>query len=273
MLFSLLVYYGPEIGTTDIPTSCTKNTLKTTVQCSLQANFKPVSTIIKFVRILIIEDEYKIARALKEGLEMESFAVDVAYNGIDGLNTVLNEDYDLIILDLMLPGLDGVNVCQKIRQAGNYVPVLMLTAKSQDRDIALGLNRGADDYLAKPFSFEVLLARVRALLRRPHNLLSEVLIVADLTLDTASKLVSRSGKPILLSATEYALLEYLLRNENKVLSKNNIMTHVWNFDADILPNTVEVFIAFLRAKVDKPFTGPKLIQTVRGFGYRLGSSK
>jgi len=133
-----------------------------------------------------------------------------------------------------------------------------------------GLNAGADDYVIKPFSFEELLARVKALLRRPHESLGEILKVADLTLDTTSKEVRRAKQAIQLSSKEYALLEYLMRNKDKVLSKNNLMTHVWDFDADILPNTVEVFITYLRAKIDKPFKGPKLIQTVRGFGYKIG---
>jgi two-component system copper resistance phosphate regulon response regulator CusR len=224
------------------------------------------------MRILVVEDEHKIAQALKDGLEQESYAVDVAYDGEAGLNTALSDDYDLIILDVMLPKLNGFEVCQKLRAATNHTPVLMLTARSQDRDIVQGLNTGADDYLAKPFSFEVLLARVKALLRRPPDSLGEVLRVADLSLDTVAKQVERAGRPIKLSAKEYALLEYLLRNQNKVLSKNNIITHVWDFDANILPNTVEVFIAYLRAKVDKPFNGPPLIQTVRGFGYKLGAA-
>ena len=222
------------------------------------------------MRILIVEDEHKIAQALKDGLEQEAYAVDVAYDGETGLNTALNDDYDLIILDVMLPELDGLEVCKRIRAAGNHTPILMLTARDQNRDVVQGLNKGADDYLAKPFSFEVLLARIRALLRRPQDTLGETLQVADLSLNTVTKEVKRAGRPITLSAKEYALLEYLLRNERRVLSKNNIMTHVWNFDADILPNTVEVFIAYLRAKIDKPFDGPPLIQTVRGFGYKLG---
>jgi DNA-binding response OmpR family regulator len=225
------------------------------------------------MRILVVEDEHKIAQALKEGLEQESYAVDVARDGEAGLNAALNDEYDLVILDVMMPKLDGFAVCQQMRAADNHTPVLMLTAKDQNRDIVQGLNTGADDYLAKPFSFEVLLARVKALLRRPHDKLGEVLRVADLSLDTVSKSVERDGRAIRLSTKEYALLEYLLRNENRVLSKNNIMTHVWDFDADILPNTVEVFVAYLRAKVDKPFAGPKLIQTVRGFGYKLGEVK
>jgi DNA-binding response OmpR family regulator len=225
------------------------------------------------MRLLLVEDEHKIAQAIKEGLEQESYAVDVAYDGEAGLNTALNDDYDLIILDIMLPKLSGLTVCHQLREAGNHTPVLMLTARDQNRDIIQGLNNGADDYLPKPFSFEVLLARLRALLRRPSESLGETLQVADLTLNTVTKEVRRSGRSIKLSAKEYALLEYLLRNEHKVLSKNNIMTHVWDFDADILPNTVEVFIAYLRAKVDKPFKGPSLIQTVRGFGYKLGPAR
>ena len=225
------------------------------------------------MRILLVEDEHKIAQAIREGLEQEAYAVDVAYDGEAGLNTALNDDYDAIILDVMLPKQSGLTVCSKIRAAGNHTPILMLTARDQNRDIVQGLDNGADDYLPKPFSFEVLLARLRALLRRPAESLSETLQVADLTLNTVTKEVHRSGQSIQLSAKEYALLEYLLRNEYKVLSKNNIMTHVWDFDADILPNTVEVFIAYLRAKIDKPFQGPSLIQTVRGFGYKLGPAR
>jgi two-component system copper resistance phosphate regulon response regulator CusR len=173
-------------------------------------------------------------------------------------------------LDVMLPSMDGYTVAAKLREAGNSVPILMLTARGQNQEIVQGLNSGADDYLPKPFSFEVLLARVRALLRRPPETISEVLQSGDLTLDTAKKETRRDGKLISLSTKEYALLEYLMRNQDQVVSKDMIISHVWNFDADILPNTVEVFIAYLRAKVDKPFSGPALIQTVRGFGYRIG---
>jgi two-component system copper resistance phosphate regulon response regulator CusR len=223
------------------------------------------------MRVLVIEDEHKIANAVKDGLASEAFAVDIAYDGQEGLNAALFEDYDLIVLDRMLPGgMDGIEICQKLRGEGKHMPVLILTAKDQVRDRVAGLNAGADDYLVKPFSFEELLARVKALLRRPHDSLGETLQVADLTLDTVAKEVRRNDQPVQLSSKEYALLEYLLRNKNKVLSKNNIMTHVWDFDADILPNTVEVFMTYLRAKIDKPFGGPRLIQTVRGFGYKIG---
>lgn len=223
------------------------------------------------MKILVVEDEHKIANAVRSGLQQESYAVDVIYDGEEGLNAAIYDEYDLIILDIMLPGKSGLEICRELRAKGNHTPILMLTAKDQNRDVVQGLDAGADDYLIKPFSFEVLLARVRALLRRPHDSLGEVLEADDLKLDTRSKEVTRAGKPIQLSSKEYALLEYLLRNKNKVLSKNNIMGHVWDFDADILPNTVEVFIAYLRAKVDRPFKGQDLIQTVRGFGYKISA--
>lgn len=222
------------------------------------------------MRILVVEDEKRIAAALKEGLMQESYAVDVALDGEDGFAAARAEDYDLIILDVMLPGMDGLTICRKLRVEGKSTPVLMLTARGQIRDIVQGLDTGADDYLAKPFSFEVLLARVRALLRRPTESAGEILRSADLALEPAAHKVTRAGQTVTLSSKEYALLEYLLRNKGKVLSKNNIISHVWDFDADILPNTVEVFVTYLRAKIDKPFKPrPALIQTVRGFGYRL----
>jgi two-component system OmpR family response regulator len=221
------------------------------------------------MRILVVDDEKRIAQAIKEGLEQESYAVDIEYDGEDGLNAALGEDYDLIMLDVMMPIMNGYEVCSKLREAGVKVPVLMLTAKDNDKDIVLGLDSGADDYLAKPFSFEVLLARVRALLRRPRTALPELLTAGNLSLDPATKIVKRSGQNIKLSAKEYAILEYLMRNKGQILSKNNIMSHVWDFDSDILPNNIEVFITYLRAKIDKPFNEPPLIQTVRGFGYKL----
>ncbi|MEO6761565.1 MAG: response regulator transcription factor [Candidatus Saccharimonadales bacterium] len=221
------------------------------------------------MRILIVEDEHRIAHAVKEGLEQETYAVDVCYDGQEGYLAASSEDYDLVILDVMMPRMDGIEVLRKLREEGNHTPVLLLTAKDQSRDIAHGLNSGADDYLAKPFAFEVLLARVRALLRRPHDVLGEVLVAGDLSLDSINHVVKRTDRNILLSGKEYAVLEYLLRNRGKVLSKHNIMAHVWDFDADILPNNVEVFIAYLRAKIDKPFAGPRLIKTIRGFGYKI----
>jgi DNA-binding response OmpR family regulator len=223
------------------------------------------------MRILVVEDEHKIAQALKRGLEQEHYAVDLAFDGEDGLASALAEPYDLIVLDRMLPGRDGVSVCQELRNSGNHTPILMLTAKDHVRDRVAGLDAGADDYLVKPFSFEELLARMRALLRRPHDAVHTVLEVADLQLDTANYTVVRAGTPITLSSKEFALLEYLMRNQGRVLSKDTIMSHVWDFDADILPNTVEVYIGYLRNKIDKPFKGPPLIHTRRGFGYTLGT--
>lgn len=220
------------------------------------------------MRILVVEDEHRIARAIKEGLEQETYAVDIEFDGESGYGAASAESYDLIILDVMMPGMDGYEVCRRLRADGNHTPIIMLTAKDQTKDVVRGLDTGADDYLPKPFAFEVLLARVRALLRRPAQALGESLVVGDLVLDTITKQVTRAGKPVRLSSKEYALLEYLMRNQGRILSKNNIISHVWDFDADILPNTVEVFMAYLRTKVDKPFKQP-LLHTVRGFGYKI----
>ena len=223
------------------------------------------------MRILVVEDEHKIANAVKQGLEQESYAVDVAYDADEGLSSALTGEYDLIVLDRMLPGLvEGLDIAKEVRANSIHAPIIMLTAKDQIHDRVSGLNAGADDYLVKPFAFEELLARIRALLRRPQDTLSSLLRIDDLTLDTVNYEVKRAGRKVSLSAKEYALLEYLLRNQNRVMSKHNLITHVWDYDADILPNTVEVYIGYLRNKIDKPFRGPALIHTVRGFGYKLG---
>lgn len=220
------------------------------------------------MRVLLIEDDVTITRLLKEGLEDESYAVDVANDGSEGYRTAAADDYDVIILDIMLPGMNGYEVCRSLRNDGNKTPILMLTARDAERDIVEGLDTGADDYLAKPFSFDVLLARIRALLRRPNEKLEEILQVGDLKLDPSSKKVTRASQEISLTAKEYGVLEYLMRNKGKVLSKEQIISHVWDFDADVLPNNVELFIMFLRRKIDKPFKS-KLIHTVSGFGYKL----
>jgi len=223
------------------------------------------------MRILVVEDEHKIANSVKKGLEQESYAVDVAYDGIEGFNLASTEDYDVIVLDLMLPGMDGMELCRKLRGKKKHTPVLMLTAKSQLNDKVEGLNSGADDYLVKPFAFEELLARIRALTRRPSNHIGAILEMGDLRLDTLAFGVERAGRRIVLSRTEFALLEYLLRHPNRTLTKDQIIGHVWDYDADVLPNTVEVYIGYLRHKIDKPFkNSPPLIHTVRGFGYRIG---
>ncbi len=223
------------------------------------------------MRILVVEDEHKIANAVKRGLEQQSYAVDIAYDGDRGLTMATTEPYDLIILDRMLPGaVDGLGILQKLRDEHNHVPVLLLTAKDKVLDRAFGLNSGADDYLVKPFAFVELIARVRALLRRPKKTTSVKLSYDDLVLDPESLLVERANQPVELTAKEFALLEYFMRNPERVVTKDSLIQHVWNYDADVLPNTVEVYIGYLRSKVDKPFQSPELIHTKRGFGYYFG---
>lgn len=222
------------------------------------------------MRILIIEDDHKIANAIKKGLEQESFAVDASYDGKDGFGQATTINYDLIILDRMLPEIDGVQICKILREKKIMTPILILTAKDKVQDRVDGLNAGADDYLVKPFAFEELLARVRALLRRPEKINDNILRVKDLELDSVKFDVKRDGKKIKLSAKEFALLEYLMRNPGRILTKDNIISHVWDYDADILPNTVEVYIRYLRNKIDNKFKQkPPLIHTARGFGYKL----
>ncbi len=223
------------------------------------------------MRILVVEDEHLIANSIKKGLEQERYAVDVAYSGDDGFDLASTEDYDVIVLDLMLPGMDGITVCRQLREKKIHTPILILTAKGQIQDKVTGLDSGADDYLTKPFSFEELLARVRALSRRPKAALDATLTVGNLKLNPVSFEVRRGDKGIRLSSKEFALLEYLIRNANKILTKDQIIGHVWDYDSDILPNTVEVYIRNLRNKIDLPFKGEKpLIETLRGFGYRIG---
>ena len=223
------------------------------------------------MRVLIIEDEHKIANAVKRGLEHESYAVDIVYDGIEGYDMAAVEKYDCIILDLMLPGMDGIEICKKLRGKNIQTPILMLTAKSQLEDKVSGFNNGADDYLIKPFALAELLARVKALTRRPQNSVGTVLTVSDLTLDTINFEVDRDGKKIRLSNKEYALLEYLMCHKNQVVTKEQIISHVWDYDADVLPNSVEVYIRHLRKKIDEPFRKP-LIHTIKGFGgYKLSS--
>jgi len=223
------------------------------------------------MRILVVEDEHRIANSIKKGLEQEKYAVDVAYTGPNGFDLASTEEYDLIILDLMLPEMDGLTICRELRKSKIHTPILILTAKGQIQDKVEGLDSGADDYLIKPFSFEELLARIRALSRRPKNSLSEILTVKDLTLDTKQYSVKRNNKSIRLSVKEFSLLEYLMKSAGKIVSKNQIIDHVWDYDANILPNTVEVYIRNLRNKIDAPFKNKKpLIQTIRGFGYKIG---
>ena len=220
------------------------------------------------MRILIVEDEKKLASAMKRALELQKYAVDVANSGPDGLDFAIGEKFNLIILDVMLPGMDGVEICKRIREEGIHTPILILTAKGQVSDKVLGLDVGADDYMVKPFSFEELFARIRALVRRPPYTTDPVVRVKDLTLDPATFTVKRDGKAINLSTKEYSMLEYLMRNKNAVLTREQIIAHVWNYDADVLPTTVEVHMKHLRDKIDSPFESP-LIKTVRGRGYTI----
>ena len=220
-------------------------------------------------KILLVEDESKIANAVSRGLKYEGFEVSIASDGEEALILGKDEEFDCIVLDRMLPLKEGVEVCKELRESNIKTPIIMLTAKSGVNDKIEGLDAGADDYLAKPFSLDELLARIRALLRRPNVILNEEIKVGDLILNTTTFEAKRNGKTIILSKKEYDLLEYLMRNANKTISKEKIINHVWDFDSDILPNTVEVYMGYLRNKIDKPFKDKKMLQTVRGFGYKI----
>ena len=220
-------------------------------------------------KILLVEDESKIANAVARGLKYEGFEVSIASDGEEALILGKDEEFDCIVLDRMLPLKEGVEVCKELRESNIKTPIIMLTAKSGVNDKIEGLDAGADDYLAKPFSLDELLARIRALLRRPNVILNEEIKVGDLVLNTTTFEAKRNGKTIILSKKEYDLLEYLMRNANKTISKEKIINYVWDFDSDILPNTVEVYMGYLRNKIDKPFKDKKMLQTVRGFGYKI----
>lgn len=225
------------------------------------------------MHILIIEDEPKIASAVKRGLELKGFAVDAVHDADTGYTHALDASYDAIVLDRMLPGsMDGIALCQKLRDEGIQTPVLMLTARGTIGDRVEGLNSGADDYLIKPFSFDELTARVRALLRRPRVHVGTLLAVGELTLDTNTYEVIRGKTSIKLSHKEFSLLEYLMHYPGQIITKDMIIKHVWDQDADILPNTIEVYVGYLRNKIDRPFPkSPPLLHTMRGFGYKLSA--
>jgi heavy metal response regulator len=220
------------------------------------------------MRILVVEDEEKVASFIRKGLQEEHYAVDVALDGEEGLTMAQINPYDLVILDLMLPKLDGFRVLQRMRNDGVDAPVLVLTARDGVGDKVRGLDLGADDYLTKPFAFAELLARVRAILRRGRPQRAPVLKVADLTLDPASRRVMRAGKTIELTAKEFALLEYLMRHPGQVLTRTMISEHVWDQSFDSYTNVIDVYVNYLRKKIDQGFE-PKLIQTIRGVGYVL----
>ncbi|WP_073949797.1 response regulator [Streptomyces kebangsaanensis] len=220
------------------------------------------------MRLLIVEDEKRLATALARGLAAEGFVVDLAHDGVTGLHRAQEREYDLIVLDIMLPGLNGYRICAQLRAAGNDTPILMLTAKDGEYDEAEGLDTGADDYLTKPFSYVVLQARIRALLRRRTRAVGPLLRIGDLTVDPGAKRVERSGRNITLTTKEFAVLEHLTLRAGQVVSKTDILEHVWDFAHSRDPNIVEVYISALRRKIDVPF-GRRSITTVRGAGYRL----
>jgi two-component system OmpR family response regulator len=223
------------------------------------------------MRVLVVEDETRLAAALANGLRSEGHSVDVAPDGAEGLWYAEENEYDVIVLDLMLPVVSGYEVCKRLRQRQDWTPILMLTARDADTDMVDGLDSGADDYVTKPFSFDVLLARLRSLARRNVTERPTTVRVADLELDPATRHVRRAGQELEVTAREFAVLELLMRNQGAVVTKAQLIGAVWGFDFDGDPNIVEVYVGRLRRKVDKPF-GLETIETVRGSGYRIRAS-
>lgn len=224
------------------------------------------------MRILVVEDDAKMAELLRRGLSTEGHSVDIAGDGLKGLEKGQSMPFDAIVLDIMLAGLDGLSVARRLRSGGVRAPILMLTARDSVPDIVRGLDVGADDYLTKPFSFEVLAARLRVIARRNARGSGPVLQVADLTLDTQTHEVHRGGRPILLTRTEFVLLDYLMRRAGRVVSRDDLIEAVWGIDRDVESNTLDVFIFQLRSKLETGGTG-RLVQTVRGFGYTIRESE
>ena len=222
------------------------------------------------MRVLVVEDERPLAGGIKRGLEAEGFAVDLAYDGSDGLERANDGDYDAIVLDIMLPGMNGYKVCSSLREGGNWTPIIMLTAKDGELDEAEALDTGADDFLSKPFSYIVLVARIRALLRRGGRERPPVLEVGDLRLDPAAHRAWRGEVEVTLTPRQFSLLEYLMRKAGEVVSKAEILEHVWDYAFEGDPNIVEVYVRHLRKRIDEPF-GRNAIQTVRLVGYRLAA--
>jgi len=221
------------------------------------------------MKILVVEDEHRIASSIKKGLELEGYTIDVAYDGEEGFDLAATGDYDVIVLDLMLPKMSGIELCQALRGEEKVeTPVLMLTAKGELDNKVEGFKAGADDYLVKPFAFVELLARIKALAKRPKKRVDEELKVGDLVLNRGSFEVKRGKRKIELSRKEFSLLEYLMRHQGRIVSKEQIINQVWSYEADVLPNTVEVYIGYLRKKIEGKGE-KKLLKTVRGFGYKI----
>ncbi len=224
------------------------------------------------MRILVVEDERKVASFIKKGLEEERYIVDTANDGVTGLEMAMNNEFDAILLDVMLPGKDGFTVLKELREAGVSTPIMMLTARGTTDDRVMGLNLGADDYLPKPFSFEELTARLRSILRRSSPDKTTKLQCADLVLDTVSHLAYRFNKEIELTTKEYALLEYLMKNKDRILSRSTITQHVWKHNFDPESNIIDVYIKRLRSKIEREDSSSQLIQSIRGVGYRIRDS-
>ena len=220
------------------------------------------------MRVLVVDDEQRLAAALRRGLEAEGIAVDVAHTGTDGLWMARENDYDVLVLDIMMPGMSGYTLCRTLRDEEDWTPILMLTAKDGDWDQIEALDTGADDFLTKPFSFQVLLARLRSLVRRGTRERPVVLEAGDLRVDPASRSVTRGETAVTLTSREFAVLEYLMRRKGEAVSQSEILANVWDFDFDGDPNIVEVYIRHLRNKLDRPFERAS-IETLRGAGYRL----
>jgi two-component system OmpR family response regulator len=220
------------------------------------------------MRLLVVEDDVKLARALERGLQREGYAVDVADTGDDALSQATTNDYDAVVLDVMLPGLDGFAVCREMRRSERWAPVLMLTARDQVSDRIRGLDAGADDYLVKPFDFGELLARLRALIRRGPSERAPVLEVGDLRIDPAARVVTRGGKQVELTVREFALLHFLAQRAGEVVSREQLLEHVWDNAEEGSTNVVDVYVGYLRNKLERPFRG-KIFRTVRGIGFML----
>jgi DNA-binding response OmpR family regulator len=221
------------------------------------------------MRVLLVEDNRRLSLSLKTSLIEEGYAVDTALDGKEGLDLAVYTTYDVIILDVMLPGMNGLEVCRDLRRQGIKTPILLLTARDAVEDRVKGLDSGADDYLVKPFAMSELLARLRALLRREAPSKSGLLQVGDLVIDPATHFVERNGEDIKLTAREYTLLEYFMRHPNQLITREMVENHLWNYDFESISNVVDVYVRRLRRKIDDPFEDPKMLETVRGAGYRL----
>ncbi|MBN9386657.1 MAG: response regulator transcription factor [Chloroflexi bacterium] len=221
------------------------------------------------MRVLLVEDNRRLSLSLKTSLIEEGYAVDTAYDGKEGLDLAVYTTYDVIILDVMLPGMNGLEVCQNLRRQAIKTPILLLTARDSVEDRVKGLDSGADDYLVKPFAMSELLARLRALLRREASSKSGLLQVGDLVIDPATHFVERNGQDIKLTAREYTLLEYFMRHPNQLITREMVENHLWNYEFESISNVVDVYVRRLRRKIDDPFEDPKMLETVRGAGYRL----